>query len=224
MSSMASTPRHQNVLFGTLMRLLLIGTLLIPFVVYFGERIVNAMLPMFGVVFEWAADDFKLLRLTIDNEGADRVLRATVMWNHITFLGGHVIYPDPRGTANASTLLAHALQGPLVAIVTACTWPTARSSASRMWAELGIRLLVLLPLLVILIGIDMPVVLAGEIWHFVLDALAPQTSSALVTWKRFMQGGGRYALGFGTAVLAVHFGQAIAARKWLSSPTMTASA
>lgn len=224
---MTSGPHYPGAVFGTLMRLLIAAAVLIPIAVNFGESIVRAMLPMFEVVFERVADDFKLLRLTIDNEGADRVLRATVMWKHITFLGGHVIYPDPRGTANASTLLAHALQGPLVAMVTACAWPTARvagASVSRVWADFGIRLLVLLPLIAILIGIDIPVVLAGEIWHFILDALAPGTSSVLVTWKLFMQGGGRYALGFGAAILAVHVGQSIATRKSLLSPSVEPSA
>ena len=88
---------------------------------------------------------------------------------------------------------------------------------------MGIRLLVLLPLIAILIGIDMPVVLAGEIWHFILDALAPGTNSVLVTWKLFMQGGGRYALGFGAAILAVHVGQSIATRKSLLSPSLEPS-
>jgi len=216
MSSVASASQHRGAVFGTLMRLLLAATLLIPLAVLFGEDMVSAMLPLFGTVFEWVADDFKLLQLKIDNEGADRVLRATVMWKHIAFLGGHVIYPDARGTANASTLLAHALQAPLVALVTGFAWPTAAAagaSTARMRTELGTRLLVLLPLIAILICIDMPVVLAGELWHFILDALAPGTSSVLVAWKFFMQGGGRYALGLGVAVLAVHCGHVIALRK-----------
>lgn len=215
MSKMASVPHYPGAVFGTLMRLLIASAVLIPIAVNFGESIVRSMLSMFAVVFEWVADDFKLLRLAIDSEGADRVLRATVMWKHITFLGGHVIYPDPRGTANASTLLAHALQGPLVAILTACAWPTTRAvgvSTSRVWTELSVRQLVLLPLVAILIGIDMPIVLAGEIWHFILDAMAPGTSSILVAWKFFMQGGGRYALGLGAGILAVHFGQVLSAR------------
>jgi hypothetical protein len=227
MNSTASASLHQRTTYGTLMRLMLATMLLAPLAVHFGENIVSALLPAFWGVFEWVADDFKLLRLTIDNEGADRVLRATVMWKHITFLGGHVIYPDPRGTANASTLLAHALQGPLVALVTAFAWPTLRLAgfpASRAWNELAIRLLLLLPLLALLIGIDMPVVLAGEIWHFALDALAPGTSSFLVQWKFFMQGGGRYALGFGAAVAAVQFAQIIAMRNWLRPGSVASSA
>lgn len=215
MSKRVSVPHYPGAVFGTLTRLLIASAVLIPIAVNFGEGIVRSMLPVFAVVFEWVADDFKLLRLAIDSEGADRVLRATVMWKHIAFLGGHVIYPDPRGTANASTLLAHALQGPLVAMVTACAWPTTRAvgvSASRVWTELGVRQLVLLPLVAILIGIDIPIVLAGEIWHFILDAMAPGTSSILVAWKFFMQGGGRYALGLGAGILAVHFGQVFSAR------------
>lgn len=193
-----------------LLRLLLAGAVLLPLAVLCSEALVSSWLTAYRVVFSWVAHDFKLLNLYIDHEGADRVLRARVMWQHIVFIGGKVIYPDPRGTANASTLLAHALQGPLVAVLAAIAWPTrvqtavgaARKSA-RPWLEWAARAIALPPLLAILVLIDMPVVLAGELWDLALDMLDPGATSALVMWKVFMQGGGRYALGLTAGVLAV---------------------
>jgi len=190
----------------TLMRLVVTAVVLIPAAVLFGERIVTWMVPLFGVVFEAIAGDFKLLRLTVDQEGADRVLRATVMWKHIMFIGGHVIYPDPRGTANASTLLAHALQGPLVALLVVCAWPPLNDSTHyASWKEMGIRVLALCPMLALLISTDVPAVLAGELWQLVLDALAPGSGSLLVHWKNFLHGGGRYALGLAGAGVSIQF-------------------
>jgi hypothetical protein len=189
----------------TLMRLVVTAVVLIPAAVLFGECIVTSLLPLFGAVFEAIAGDFKLLRLSVDQEGADRVLRATVKWKHIMFIGGHVVYPDPRGTANASTLLAHALQGPLVALLVTCAWPLNDSTHHASWKELGIRVLALCPMLALLISTDVPAVLAGELWQLVLDALAPGSGSLLVHWKNFLHGGGRYALGLVGAVMAIQF-------------------
>lgn len=186
------------------MRLVIAAMIVLPVAVLHGEHMVHAMLPMLSAVFEWVSDDFKLLRLTIDHEGADRVLRAKVMWKHIVFVGGHVIYPDPRGTANVSTLMAHVLQGPLTAFLLTCAWPTDGRS-TRAWRCIAARMLALGPLVLVLICIDVPVVLVGELWQLALDALDPGADSVLVHWKNFMQGGGRYAVGLGVAILAVQW-------------------
>lgn len=198
-----------------LLRLVLGAAVLLPLAVHFGQQVIEAFLPAFALIFGWVADDFQLLRLSVDHEGSDLVLRATVMWKHIMFFGPHVIYPDARGTANASTLLAHALQGPIAAMLVAITWPTTGvlfHSSSLGWTERALRTLFMIPLMGLLVMIDMPLVLAGELWHFTLDALAPDTFCALVTWKFFMQGGGRYALAIAMAVLAVLSGRVTATR------------
>lgn len=201
-----SSPPGWSATIPALLRLLLAGAVLLPLAVLYGDALVSTWLGAYRAVFSWVADDFKLLNLYIDHEGADRVLRVRVMWQHIVFIGGQVIYPDPRGTANASTLLAHALQGPLVAVLAALTWSSRRGvggASPRLWLEWVSRVLVLLPLLAILVLIDMPIVLAGELWDLALDALDPGAISPLVLWKQFMQGGGRYALGLTVGVLTV---------------------
>ncbi|TDP78734.1 hypothetical protein EV672_11712 [Aquabacterium commune] len=186
-----------------LVQLLAAAAVLIPTTVLFGERIVVALLPLMREVFEWVGGDFKLLRLAVDREGADRVVRATVMWKHIVFIGGHVIYPDHRGTANASTLIAHVLQGPLAALLVTCAWPLTAGTGRIACKQLASRLLILSPWLLILVCADVPAVLAGELWQMALDVLAPGSKSALVYWKNFLQGGGRYALGLAGAVAAI---------------------
>lgn len=196
-----------------IMRLLFAAIVALPIAVLHGERLVQAMLPMIGAMFDWVSDDFKLLTLDIDHEGVDRVLRAIVMWKHTVSIGGHVIYPDPRGTAHVSTLMAHALQGPLTALLVTCAWPSDGDSSREACRGIASRMLVLGPLLLILICIDLPIVLVGEIWQLTLDALDPGATSMLVYWKSFMQGGGRYALGFGAAILAVHWGRTLSMRR-----------
>lgn len=185
------------------LRLFVVLIVLVPLILLNREALVDAALPMIGAVFKWVADDFRLLDLSIAQAGSDRVVKVTVMWQHIQVVGNHVIYPDARGTATASTLLAHTLQGPCAAIVAAFAWPLA-AGRNRWWREIAARVLVLLPLLALLVVVDTPFVLAGELWGMVLDALDPNAFSVLVAWKTFLQGGGRYALGLAIASLAIH--------------------
>lgn len=188
---------------AVLLRVLVAAGILIPLVALYGTSLVEALLPAYRTAFEWLAGDFRLQALAIDYEGADRVMRATVVWKHIVVLGGHVIVPDPRGTATASTLVAHTFQGPLVALIAATAWPAA---GRREWLP---RLALLVPMLCVLMLCDLPGVLAAELWQMATDALAPDSFSPLLIWKNFVHGGGRYALGLAVAAAAVQWG-----RRW----------
>lgn len=192
---------------GVLFRGMVAGILFTALAILHGPALVEACLPVYRIVFSWLMDDFNLRALTLDREGADRVVRATVGWKPVVVLDGRVLYPDPRGSATASTLAAHALQGPLVMLAAAFAWP-----AYRM-AEYAWRGLLLVPLLAVLVLSDVPVVLAGELWRMVRDALALNLTSPLLTWTSFVHGGGRYALALAAALAAVQGG------KWLSRRT-----
>lgn len=195
------------------LRMLVGAAVLLPVAIVWGETLVSGWLNAYQAVFACVADDFKLLSLNMDHEGVDRVLRARVTWRHIVIVGDTVIYPDPRGVADASTLMAHALQGPLTALLAAIAWPLRERDLSLKgpgaWLEWTVRGAMLVPLLAIVVLTDMPLVLAGELWAMVLEALDPDAISALVLWKSFLQGGGRFALGVAAGVSAV-----VAAR-WL---------
>lgn len=188
-------------------RLLLGTAVLLPVVIVFGETLVSGCLGAYRVIFTWVAEDFRLLSLTIDHEGLDRILRARVTWRHLVVVGETVIHPDPRGVAEASTLMAYALHGPLVALLTAIAWPLRGQRASfkrpGVWLECTTRGVVLVPLLAILALIDAPLFLAGELWALVLEALDPDAISGLVLWRAFLSGGGRFALGAAAGVTAV---------------------
>ncbi len=175
----------------------LAGGLLLLAAVCCGEAMVEACLPLFHKTFSVLASEFNVVSIVLDREGADRVVRATVSLRSPLVIDGRVFFPDPRGIANASTLIAHALQGPVVMLAIALAWP-----ASRL-VEHACRVLLLAPLLLALLALDVPSVLAGELWRTVVDALAPGSTSALLGWKSFMQAGGRYALASAGAIVAV---------------------
>lgn len=185
-----------------LLRLTLAATVLLPLGAIFGASVVEACLPAYRLAFGQLGGEFRLQSLALDREGADRVVRVRVSLRPVLLVGGKLSYPDPRGTANSSTLMAHALQGPILALLTALAWPV------RRWRDIGWRLLALAPLVSLLVVTDLPAVLAAELWEIVIERLAPQTFSPLVLWKNFLQGGGRYALGVAVGAASV----ALAAR------------
>jgi hypothetical protein len=187
--------------------LITVCAVLLPVSVLYGEAIVSAWLPTYKAVFIWITDEFKLRQLFIDKEGVDRVIRAQVSWQPYVMYGGKGILTNPDGIANASTLLAHALLGPIVAILVAVAWPLTKQSndnvkkfASWQWVT---RLVLLIPAVSICVLIDIPFVLAGELWELALPSLDPQATSPLIIWKQFLQSGGRYALNAAAGVFAV---------------------
>lgn len=119
-------PRAAWGLRQVLRRLALASALLVPLAMFFDATLVEFCLPAYRVVFETVADEFRIVGLDLDREGADRVVRVRVALEPVLVLGGKITYPDPRGTANASTLVAHAVQGPVLAMLVALAWPSRR--------------------------------------------------------------------------------------------------
>lgn len=166
-----------------------------------GDWLVQASIPAMRSSFAWVAPDFQLQRLDLQREQADQVLHASVTLGRYTFVGGHLITPDPRGLAEASTIALHGLQGPLLALWAATVWP---ATALRTRA---LRCLACLPAAVLLFLLDAPVVLAAGMWQFLVDAHAPGSWQPLLIARDLLQGGGRVVIG-----LAIGAGCAIALR------------
>ena len=176
---------RQGQLFWTTVPALLLLILLVTV----GEPLVQLSIPALRSVFEWVAPDFKVLRFELDREKADRVLRASVTLGRYTFVGGHLVAPDPRGLAQASTVALHGLQGPVLALWTCLAWP-AVGVGTRV-----LRLLACTPAAVLLFLLDAPVVLAAGIWDFLVDAYAPDSWQPLLIARDLLQGSGRVAIG-----------------------------
>jgi hypothetical protein len=152
------------------------------------EPIAAAMLPLFKVELARLDDTFRIDRLSLARDGADRVIRVDVGLAHRLTLLGRTFYPDPRGTAMASTLIGNLTVPCVLLIAVACAWPG--------WSARGIRLRVLTlpPALVLLCVLVVPFILWGSLWGLILQAVDPQHFSPLLAWCDFLVNGGGYAL------------------------------
>lgn len=182
---------------AALVRLGLAGVAGLLLAALWGERALQAGLPLLQRAFELAAPDFRVLEFGIVRVDAEKRLAVAVTLSRTTVVGSRVLVPDPRGRAEAVTPLAHALHGALLALVAAAAWPTA--SPRRLLC----RGAIVLPLAALLVLIDAPLVLAASLQQLLIDSLAPGQLSWLLAWSAFLRGGGRYVLALLVAAAAV---------------------
>lgn len=171
-----------------LLRFLLIAVVLGLGALREARPLTEALLPLFESELAHLDDTFRIDRLYIDRDGADRVVRIDVGLAHALTLNGRTFHPDSRGRATASTLVGNVtLPGVLLAAV-ALAWP---SRNRRQWVARG---LLLLPALLVLCLLDVPFILWAALWGLVIQAADPNRFSALLTWSDFLLSGGAFAL------------------------------
>jgi hypothetical protein len=103
-------------------------------------------------------------------------------------VNGRTFYPDPRGTATASTLVGNLTLPCVLLSATALAWPVRRRGL------LAIRTLVLPPALLVLCMVDVPFILWAQLWGLVVSVADPGRFSPLLIWSDFLLGGGGLAL------------------------------
>ena len=167
---------------------------------------VEALLPAFKVEINWLDDTYRIERLYVDHQGADRVIRIVVGLAHCVMLEDRPFCGHPKALANASTLLGNVTLPAILLVAPVLAWP------ARRWQEHGMRLVALLPALTMLWALDVPFVLWAALFSLHVDAFAPDLFSPLLVWSQFLQGGGRLALAFVLGAAALTVARALAER------------
>lgn len=164
----------------------------------FSTPLAESLLPAIEAEFTWLDDTYDIKRLYVDQEGADHVVRIVVSQARCIVLIDRAFCGDPRGRANASTLIGNITLPAALLMSLVLAWPVSRAT-ELVWRA------VFLPLgLASVWALDVPFVLWSAIWSLHVDAFAPGMFSPLLIWTQFLQGGGRLAL-------AILFGILIAA-------------
>lgn len=189
-----------SALSGFLARFLLMITVLAALNALGEERFVTALLP--GMKYELAHLDgtFRVDRLSVVKDGADRTLKVDVGLARPLALNGRTFHPDPRGKAAASTLVGNVTLPVLLLVAVTFAWPGRRPQS------FAVRALILIPLLLLLLALDGPFLLWGALWGLVLQAAGiPNAFSPLLIWSDFLLNGGVLALALvlGACVAAV---------------------
>ena len=169
---------------------------------FYGKAVTEAMLPLLRWEIAQLDDTYRILDLSLDREGRDTVVRLDVGLEKAIIIGGQAMMPDPRALANVSTLAGHVMQPVLLCLAVILAWPARRA------IEYPVRALVAFGGIALVILVDVPFVLWGELWNLHVSVYEPDRFSPLLIWKNFLQGGGRFVLGLGVGVVAVVAGKA----------------
>ena len=187
-------------LFGLLCRIVVAAVILGALSFRYGTELVEALLPAIRAEFEWLDDTYDIKQLYLDHVGADQVVRVVVGQARCIVLIDRAFCGDPRGRANASTLIGNITLPAVVLLALALAWPSMRI------CELACRLVLAPMALAMMWSLDVPFILWSSIWSLHVDAFAPGLFSPLLIWSQFLQGGGRFALagllGIGLATLS----------------------
>jgi hypothetical protein len=179
------------------LRLVIAAALILPISIRYADSIVLVLMPLYRYVFELISDEYRITFFGLAAQGVESVIRVDVGLAHPVVVGGHLFWPDPRGMAHVSTLAVQAMQPAATALIAALGWPCL---SLRRWFY---RLLSLALFVLLITALDVPFLLAGEIWGMLIDNISPGTGSALVSWSQFLVGGGRPALGIFAALASL---------------------
>jgi hypothetical protein len=177
-------------------RALIGAAVVVPGAALIADPLVGWLIPLYRLAFETLVPELRVLALETTSQGGHHVVLAKVTLARMTVIGQTVLWPDARGIATASTPLAHALHMPTAALLVSAAWPAA--SAGRVAA----RVLLAVGLAAVWIPVDVPAVLAANLWRILLDHHAPGAFSPLLVWAGFVSGGGRWMLGAAMGVAA----------------------
>jgi hypothetical protein len=175
----------------------------------YGRQLVETLLPLLHRELGWLDDNYRILTLTLATQGADSVIRLDVTLARFVVVGSQVIAPDPRGHAVVSTLASSVLQPAIIGLALLAVWPASRT-AQYAW-----RCLIGLPLLLLMLPLDIPFVLLGELWQVIVASSAQHEFSPLLAWNDFLQQGGRQVLALCASVLVIVLAQ------WIAPPRAT---
>jgi hypothetical protein len=176
-----------------LVRVAFATALLLALVIFCAKPIAIALLPLYRMVFELITGDFRILYLGLSYEGADSVIRMDVTLSRTIAVAGHLVVANPQGIANVTTMVGNLFQPVMVGLIAILAWPFGS------WRIVLLRLIILLLLALIETILDIPLLLAGELWGLFFDNLPPGSWSALTVWADFLQGGGRFVMGLAAA-------------------------
>jgi hypothetical protein len=180
------------------LRVLVTFVLLLALVFVFGRDLLARIMPLFRWEMDWLGGDYRVLDLGLTRDGADSVIRIEVVLRRALVVGTRVLAPDPRGVSYVTALSGNVLQPPVLFAGVLASWPAAT------WRAYPLRILIGMPMLVVMLMIDVPLVLLAALWSGLVGAArVPESFSPLLAWSDFLQGGGRYVLALAAAAAAV---------------------
>jgi hypothetical protein len=176
------------------------------------ERVGNACLPALAAEMQWLDGSFRVQSLEVAREGGELVFRLAVGLARPVTVGGKTFYPDPRGQALSSTLVANVILPTVLSLAALFAWPGAHQRNYLF------RLAVAVPSILLIATIGVPLTLLANLWRIVYEAANRTGYSPLVFWSDFGQNGGVNFLAIGVGALLAYLIERVTMTKASTTP------
>lgn len=137
--------------------------------------------------------------LTVQGSG-DQVIEMAVRRTSGLVVGQTYLPAHEQSLAKVSTLKGAIFQPAVLALPLLLAWPL---GAKPLWPTIGFRLLAWFALLPLAVIAQVPAQLAASVWNLYLEVYAPDRWPLTVFWTRWLDAGGRWALGLVMALGAL---------------------
>lgn len=161
----------------------------------FGHRYIEGLLPLYRWEIGGFTPDYRIVSLGLEDSRGEAVIALNLELMRYIVVEGHAL--PPGGDIFSSTLAGHALQNAVLMLSLLAAWPM-RRFYGRLLLLLGA-----MPFLLLVQMLDTPLMLLGSVEDLMLANIAPDSSSFLVYWMYFLDGGGRLALSIVAALATV---------------------
>ncbi len=155
---------------------------------FFGRAFLEWLIPLFRWQISNLGDGYRILGFNIDCLNKECAYSLKVTLSKPVYVNGQFIFPNENGFANASSIVNRVWQELVLFLSFIYSWP-------GRWSQYVLRSLVAIPLLLVMLMFDTPLVLLSALWQIILEQLGKEDFSSLVLWDNFLEGGGRLAMG-----------------------------
>lgn len=176
------------------------------------ERVAALSAPAFAAEIRLVQRTFVVRDLSVAREAGELLFRMEVALARPVTVEGRTFYPDPRGQAISSTLVANAILPAALFLASLFAIPAARAR-NHLW-----RLLALAPGVMLMASIGVPATLLANVWRIVYEAANASGYSLLLFWSDFVQDGGLNILAIGCGSLLAYFIETAARRNTSNTP------
>jgi hypothetical protein len=166
--------------------------------------VVEALLPAVQSEMALINGDFTILSMGANNDGSTHTIRLRADVAHTIFVRGIPIRPmgdrpGALGWYQVDLAADGVLQSALLFLIAVLGWPM--SSLRQM----RIRILLAVPLVALLISLELPLELLGNLQEVVARQVDPDGFRLIFAWDKFLDGGGNLALALAAASAVVTF-------------------
>ncbi len=154
--------------------------------------------PALAAEIQWLDGTFTVQNLRATREGGELLFKMEVGLARPVTVGGRTFYPDPRGRAISSTLVANAVLPTVLFVASLFAMPGARPRNYLF------RLGAAVPGALLIASVGVPLTLLANTWRIVYDAAGASGYPPLLLWSDFVQDGGVNFLAIGSGALLAY--------------------